>query len=113
MAARALGNSIWKGKGTETNKYVLFMSVPNRHEMTASFAALNKLVVGYVADSGWLSSLQQTRWMEHLSRILAAASKTAFFLFEKGISQLIHCSQGWDRTPQARDNMRCKCALEY
>lgn len=40
-----------------------------------------------------------TRWLKHILRILSGASRVAEILHEQNASVLVHCSDGWDRTP--------------
>jgi hypothetical protein len=41
-----------------------------------------------------------TRWLKHIMRVLSGARRVAEVLHEDGASVLVHCSDGWDRTPQ-------------
>lgn len=44
--------------------------------------------------------LTDTRWLKHVMRVLSGARRVAEVLHEDGASVLVHCSDGWDRTPQ-------------
>lgn len=48
----------------------------------------------------WLSALESTRWLQHLSVMLKAATLVCSAVEREGRPVLIHCSDGWDRTPQ-------------
>lgn len=52
-------------------------------------------------ESGYLAGLTACKWMDHISLILKGSIKIAKGL-RSGSSILIHCSDGWDRTPQVR-----------
>ena len=89
------------GKGTENlanyGKGFSFMyqNIPNIHVMRNS---LHKLVsLGYNSD--WQSGIHESKWLDYTARILEA-SLYAVRKLENGVSCMIHCSDGWDRTPQ-------------
>lgn len=48
----------------------------------------------------WLSLLEGTRWLQHMSGLLRAAVTVASAIERDGRPVLVHCSDGWDRTPQ-------------
>lgn len=48
----------------------------------------------------WLSALESTRWLQHLSVMLKAATLVCSAVERDGRPVLVHCSDGWDRTPQ-------------
>lgn len=48
----------------------------------------------------WLSALESTKWLQHLSVMLKAAVLVANTVDREGRPVLVHCSDGWDRTPQ-------------
>lgn len=48
----------------------------------------------------WLSALESTRWLQHLSVMLKAATLVSSAVERDGRPVLVHCSDGWDRTPQ-------------
>jgi hypothetical protein len=89
------------GKGTENlanygkGFSFLYHNIPNIHVMRNS---LQKLVwFGYNGD--WQSGIYESKWLDYTSMILNA-SLYAVNKLESGVSCLIHCSDGWDRTPQ-------------
>ena len=49
--------------------------------------------------SGFLSSLESSGWLKHVRAILETSSFIANAV-HKGISVVVHCSDGWDRTAQ-------------
>lgn len=49
--------------------------------------------------SAFLSGLENSGWLKHIRTIL----ETSWFIAQniaKGISVVVHCSDGWDRTAQ-------------
>ena len=72
-----------------------------------------------IDDARWLSNLEATGWLNHVKMILAGAVKIAdkvtfsihsSYKYLKSLkfaqvenhktSVVVHCSDGWDRTPQ-------------
>jgi myotubularin-related protein 3/4 len=48
----------------------------------------------------WLSQVESTRWLHNLSALIGAASFVVATVDKHTRPVLIHCSDGWDRTPQ-------------
>ena len=48
----------------------------------------------------WFSNIDSSAWYHHISKIMKAASKIVELIDKKAVSVLVHCSDGWDRTPQ-------------
>ncbi|CEG40603.1 myotubularin-like protein [Plasmopara halstedii] len=103
MAATA--NSA-QGKGTEDprnypNSELHFCDIANIHAVRSSYASLAEVCQpGQERESsGWLFQLRSTFWFLHLSNILSTAQEICRCL-NQGHSVMIHCSDGWDRTPQ-------------
>lgn len=94
-----------KGGGCECEEYypnceVMFMGMANIHAIRNSFQAL-RAVCSQIPDPGnWLSALESTRWLQHLSMMLKAAALVCSAVEREGRPVLVHCSDGWDRTPQ-------------
>uniref|UniRef100_A0A1A8RGE7 phosphatidylinositol-3,5-bisphosphate 3-phosphatase n=2 Tax=Nothobranchius rachovii TaxID=451742 RepID=A0A1A8RGE7_9TELE len=94
-----------KGGGCECEEYypnceVMFMGMANIHAIRNSFQGL-RAVCSQIPDPGnWLSALESTRWLQHLSVMLKAATLVSSAVEWEGRPVLIHCSDGWDRTPQ-------------
>ncbi|XP_018416746.1 PREDICTED: myotubularin-related protein 4 isoform X1 [Nanorana parkeri] len=94
-----------KGGGCECEEYypnceVVFMGMANIHSIRNSFQYL-RAVCNQVPDPGnWLSALESTKWLQHLSVMLKAATVVANALDREERPVLVHCSDGWDRTPQ-------------
>jgi len=94
------------GKGVEdVSRYdmttIVFLDIANIHSMRHSYDRLVSLCLesNLTDDSLWLSKLESTKWLWHLSNILKGAVKIAICLSRKQ-SALVHCSDGWDRTSQ-------------
>eukprot|EP00949_MAST-11_sp_MAST-11-sp1_P002434 g2434.t1 len=105
--AAALGN-LAAGRGFEFSAHyggskLLFKNIDNIHAMRDSCKRLFELgrsISGqFDAQSRWLSHLEATRWLDHIHALMSAAVDCAR-LVQSGISILVHCSDGWDRTPQ-------------
>ena len=50
--------------------------------------------------SSWNSQLKSSRWLDHLSALIKAASFVVITVTKHARPVLVHCSDGWDRTPQ-------------
>ena len=48
----------------------------------------------------WLSNLDNTKWLQNMSSLLKAATVVVSNNDKEGRPVLVHCSDGWDRTPQ-------------
>uniref|UniRef100_H3D1L3 phosphatidylinositol-3,5-bisphosphate 3-phosphatase n=1 Tax=Tetraodon nigroviridis TaxID=99883 RepID=H3D1L3_TETNG len=93
-----------KGGGCECPEYypnceVVFMGMANIHSIRKSFQSLRFLCTQMPDPANWLSALESTKWLQHLSLLLKAA------LLVHAVDRdhrpvLVHCSDGWDRTPQ-------------
>ena len=90
------------------------LDLVNIHKVRDSFDALHTLMVGackvesgyseglnpHQTDDGrWLAALHESRWPGYVSMILKGAMRIASLLRD-GNPVLVHCSDGWDRTPQ-------------
>ncbi|CAF4886516.1 unnamed protein product [Pieris macdunnoughi] len=92
-----------RGGGCECAQYypladIQFMSLPNIHHVRKSFQQMRDLI----ADNdqpNWHSALERTLWLQYLSGLLRAACTVARAAAD-GQPVLVHCSDGWDRTPQ-------------
>ncbi|XP_031571649.1 uncharacterized protein LOC116305818 [Actinia tenebrosa] len=99
----ASGNMLM-GKGTEdtVNRYqgctLVYLDIPNIHAVRDSIERLQG-VCESSSQKKWLSHLESTQWLAYIAAILKGATTIARFI-EKGVSALVHCSDGWDRTSQ-------------
>ncbi|XP_050331660.1 uncharacterized protein LOC126760229 isoform X1 [Bactrocera neohumeralis] len=94
-----------RGGGCECIEYypsaeIEFMNLGNIHVIRRSFQALRQLCASPADSQNWLGSLEKTFWLQHLSGLLAATITVCHAIEKKGRPVLVHCSDGWDRTPQ-------------
>lgn len=100
----ALANRV-KGGGYEYSEYytnceIQFMNIENIHVIRSSFQSLRLLCQSINDNKLLLSQLENTKWLHHLSGILKAACTVISAIDQHAKPVLIHCSDGWDRTPQ-------------
>jgi hypothetical protein len=99
------GNRL-KGSGTEDpDKYgaikLIFSDIANIHAMRRSGDELKASCQSTsLADADWLLALHRSAWPAHVMALLRSATTAALYLAQRGVSLLVHCSDGWDRTPQ-------------
>ncbi|VDM21322.1 unnamed protein product, partial [Hydatigera taeniaeformis] len=82
---------------------IRFMELPNLHyggvypltELMA-FLRLNPHCCG----SSWLTTLERSLWLSYISLLLKSAVDIAVALDVQGFPVMVHCTDGWDRTPQ-------------
>lgn len=48
----------------------------------------------------WFSQLEATRWFHHMSGLMRAAVTLVTAVERDARPVMVHCSDGWDRTPQ-------------
>ncbi|XP_019740726.1 phosphatidylinositol-3,5-bisphosphate 3-phosphatase MTMR3 isoform X2 [Hippocampus comes] len=94
-----------KGGGCECPEYypnceVVFMGMANIHSIRKSFQSLRFLCTQMPDPTNWLSALESTKWLQHLSLLLKAALLVVNAVDRDQRPVLVHCSDGWDRTPQ-------------
>ncbi len=94
---------------------IAFADIANIHVVRSSLSEVHQLYRsgdGEQPGGRWLSKLESTGWIDHLSRILCAANDVA----ERagcGQSCLVHCSDGWDRTAQITSLAMLLCDPHY
>ena len=94
-----------KGKGYEetsksyNNAHIIFFDIQNIHSMRSSIMNMKKCCESQESDD-WLNNLSQTKWFQHMSKILQCAARVASMITRDKFSVLVHCSDGWDRTAQ-------------
>lgn len=94
-----------KGAGYENteiyeNTELLFMNIPNIHVIRESYRKLRDCCFPASDDPKWYSKAEDTRWLEYIKLILQTTAKIVELVDKQGSSVLVHCSDGWDRTPQ-------------
>ncbi|KTF76850.1 hypothetical protein cypCar_00032952 [Cyprinus carpio] len=111
MANRAAGKG-YENEDHYTNIKLQFIGIENIHVMRNSQQKL--IDVGELAApsmSDFLWGLENSGWLKHIKAVLDAGvfiAKARLFkkflymaVAEEGVSVLVHCSDGWDRTAQA------------
>jgi len=76
---------------------IQWMDMENIHVVRQSYDFIENQVGQH---KGWLTGLNNSGWLKHIRRILMAAVKIVHCVAIEEISVLVHCSDGWDRTPQ-------------
>jgi len=94
-----------KGGGYESednyqNVEFVFLDIQNIHVMRESLRKVKDMCFPVIDDARWLSNLEATGWLNHVKMILAGAVKIADKVENHKTSVVVHCSDGWDRTPQ-------------
>ncbi|KRT84772.1 tyrosine phosphatase, partial [Oryctes borbonicus] len=94
-----------RGGGCECPEYypnceIQFMNLANIHSIRKSFHALRQLCASSGDLPNWFSQLEGTRWLQHMSGVMKAAVTLAKTIEIEARPVLVHCSDGWDRTPQ-------------
>ena len=104
----AIANQLVSGAGSEIpgnypGAEVRFCDLQNIHVVRDCFervwTSIRNMDGLHVSHSGWWSALDNSKWYDTVSRLL----KTAMTVTQEvkvGRSVLVHCSDGWDRTPQ-------------
>ncbi|XP_045770203.1 myotubularin-related protein 4 isoform X2 [Maniola jurtina] len=93
-----------RGGGCECAQYypaadIQFMSLPNIHHVRKSFQQMRDLAAEPPEQPNWHSNLERTLWPQYVCGVLRAAVAVARAA-HAGRPVLVHCSDGWDRTPQ-------------
>ncbi|KAN0023978.1 hypothetical protein ACTFIV_008371 [Dictyostelium citrinum] len=83
----------------------------NIHELRESQLKLFKVIRNWNEKKGW-SEIQSTGWLDQLSKLLVVTKKILTHLHLEGLSCLIHCIDGWDRTCQLSSLVQL-CADPY
>uniref|UniRef100_A0AC34RJ12 Phosphatidylinositol-3-phosphatase n=1 Tax=Panagrolaimus sp. JU765 TaxID=591449 RepID=A0AC34RJ12_9BILA len=94
-----------QGKGFEdvrnyTNMQFHFFDIENIHVMRSSQNKLLEATSKACPVSEYLKTVESSGWLKHLRCLLECAKFIADSM-RQGISCVIHCSDGWDRTSQA------------
>ncbi|XP_065059134.1 myotubularin-related protein 2-like isoform X2 [Rhopilema esculentum] len=94
-----------KGGGYEDsdnypNTELVFLDIQNIHVMRESLRKLRDMCYPSIDDAHFLSNLESSRWLDHIKAILSGAVRIADIVDRCRLSVIVHCSDGWDRTPQ-------------
>ncbi|KAG7313844.1 hypothetical protein KOW79_022340 [Hemibagrus wyckioides] len=101
MANRAAGKG-YENEDHYTNIRLQFIGIENIHVMRSSQQKL--IEVGDLRSPSmgdFLWGLENSGWLKHIKAVLDAGVFIAKAVAEEGVSVLVHCSDGWDRTAQA------------
>ena len=85
---------------------VEFLNIHNIHVMRNGLrrfttTTMSSSTTKSAGDSdGWYGVLENSNWLNFVRSVLEGAIKTARFVGRNGYAVLVHCSDGWDRTPQ-------------
>ncbi|OMJ74979.1 hypothetical protein SteCoe_25972 [Stentor coeruleus] len=96
-AQRALGGGVENVNHYE-NTELHFLNIENIHCIRESWISM-MVGINNASNTKYLSAVEKSGWLEHLSLLLQGACGVVESL-QNGISCLIHCSDGWDRTSQ-------------
>ncbi|XP_035447873.1 myotubularin-related protein 4 isoform X1 [Spodoptera frugiperda] len=93
-----------RGGGCECQQYypaadIQFMCLPNIHHVRRSFQQMRALAAEPSDQANWHSNLERTLWLQYVSGVVRASTVVARAV-AGGRPVLVHCSDGWDRTPQ-------------
>ncbi|KAI1293543.1 Myotubularin-related protein 3 [Halotydeus destructor] len=94
-----------KGGGVECAEYypcseVQFMGLANIHAVRKSFHALRCLTDVTPDNQNWATILDNSKWLQHISSLIRSSLIIVKAISEECRPVLVHCSDGWDRTPQ-------------
>ncbi|XP_022096310.1 myotubularin-related protein 3-like isoform X2 [Acanthaster planci] len=94
-----------KGGGCEFPEYypscdIQFMGLANIHSIRKSFQGVRTICSNTPDGTNWLSLLEATKWLQHLSLLLKSALMVVSTVDKEACPVVVHCSDGWDRTPQ-------------
>uniref|UniRef100_A0AAQ5XSI9 Myotubularin phosphatase domain-containing protein n=1 Tax=Amphiprion ocellaris TaxID=80972 RepID=A0AAQ5XSI9_AMPOC len=101
MANRAAGKG-YENEDHYTNIKLQFIGIENIHVMRSSQQKI--IDVGEMrapSMSDFLWGLENSGWLKHIKAVLDAGVFIARAVADEGVSVLVHCSDGWDRTAQA------------
>uniref|UniRef100_A0AC34FWT3 Phosphatidylinositol-3-phosphatase n=1 Tax=Panagrolaimus sp. ES5 TaxID=591445 RepID=A0AC34FWT3_9BILA len=93
-----------QGKGFEdvrnyTNMQFHFFDIENIHVMRGSQSKLLEACAKHSSISEYFKAVEHSGWLKHL-RCLLECGKFIAEAVKDGISCVVHCSDGWDRTSQ-------------
>ncbi|XP_037327403.1 myotubularin-related protein 7b isoform X2 [Pungitius pungitius] len=101
MANRAAGKG-YENEDHYTNIKLQFIGIENIHVMRSSQQKI--IDVGEMRSpsmTDFLYGLENSGWLKHIKAVLDAGLFIAKAVADEGVSVLVHCSDGWDRTAQA------------
>ncbi|KAG5845016.1 hypothetical protein ANANG_G00134290 [Anguilla anguilla] len=100
MANRAAGKG-YENEDNYANIRFQFIGIENIHVMRNSLQkVLEVCELKSLSVGDFLSGLENSGWLRHIKAVLDAGVFIAKAVAEEGVSVLVHCSDGWDRTAQ-------------
>ncbi|XP_028327362.1 myotubularin-related protein 7b isoform X2 [Gouania willdenowi] len=101
IANRAAGKG-YENEDHYTNIKLQFIGIENIHVMRSSQQKI--IDVGEIHSpsmTDFLWGLESSGWLKHIKAVLDAGIFISKAVADEGVSVLVHCSDGWDRTAQA------------
>ncbi|KAF1384304.1 hypothetical protein PFLUV_G00116950 [Perca fluviatilis] len=100
IANRAAGKG-YENEDNYSNIKFQFIGIENIHVMRNSQQKmLGVCELRSPSMSDFLEGLESSGWLKHIKAVLDAGIFIAKAVAEEGVSVLVHCSDGWDRTAQ-------------
>ncbi|KAF6717838.1 Myotubularin-related protein 7 [Oryzias melastigma] len=100
IANRAAGKG-YENEDNYSNIKFQFMGIENIHVMRNSQQKMLEVSeLRSPSMSDFLEGLESSGWLKHIKAVLDAGIFIAKAIAEEGVSVLVHCSDGWDRTAQ-------------
>ncbi|KAG8004224.1 Myotubularin-related protein 7 [Nibea albiflora] len=100
IANRAAGKG-YENEDNYSNIKFQFIGIENIHVMRNSQQKMLEVCeLRSPSMSNFLEGLESSGWLKHIKAVLDAGIFIAKAVAEEGVSVLVHCSDGWDRTAQ-------------
>ncbi|XP_052010937.1 myotubularin-related protein 7a isoform X2 [Xyrauchen texanus] len=100
MANRAAGKG-YENEDNYCNIKFQFIGIENIHVMRNSQQKLIEVsALRSPSTEEFLLGVENSEWLKHIKSILEAGIFILKAVAEEGVSVLVHCSDGWDRTAQ-------------
>ncbi|XP_048365823.1 myotubularin-related protein 7 [Sphaerodactylus townsendi] len=100
MANRAAGKG-YENEDNYSNIKFQFIGIENIHIMRSSLQKMLEVCdLRSPSMNDFLWGLENSGWLKHIKAIMDAGIFIAKAVAEEGVSVLVHCSDGWDRTSQ-------------
>ena len=98
-----LGNTLM-GKGVERpgryqNAFLVLCQIGNIHTMRTSLFQLIE-AIEHDNDEEFINHVEHSKWLRYISLLISSSVQIAKLLEVEETSVLVHCSDGFDRTPQ-------------
>uniref|UniRef100_H3CF16 Myotubularin related protein 7a n=1 Tax=Tetraodon nigroviridis TaxID=99883 RepID=H3CF16_TETNG len=100
FANRAAGKG-YENEDNYSNIKFQFIGIENIHVMRNSQQKMLEVCeLRSPSMSDFLEGLESSGWLKHIKAVMDAGIFIAKAIAEEGVSVLVHCSDGWDRTAQ-------------